>query len=488
MHKFSVLNKFVYILFGLLVLSTLIFFHVRGITYFDEGYILNSALRSAHGQIPYRDFDMVYTPFSFLFTAVFLQMFGESVLAGRLAALSISLFSIGAIYLLLSLFTNNRFIIFTTILFYLSWGPTHINFPWPTMFALCFLLYAAYFYLLGILRSTHTFFFFAGILTVLVFLSKQNFGGGALLVFTTAFLFLNITDKKEKFFSYIAGIIALATGYLLFLLATSSLLPFLQNMYLYTLQRVFVDKSLETPFIYEGSFFARIAKTLFYTSPLVVALAALRVIPKQKKVFVILPILTGMFYILGIRPTTDYVHVVALLAMSSISVAILLTFIKEKVVRYLFCAFVILMTVLGFYTAYFKGYYQWEQPLSKATTYVSYERAQIFLNAQKDDELKKLVTFIQSRTKSDDYIFINAYEPMVYFLSGRKNPTPYDLISINQLPLSYQQNIIFRLQEQNVRFVLMHDLHRNENSIVANYIRKNYKNTKNIGGFIVYEK
>ncbi len=51
-------KHFSYILSILLFLIILIFFHFRGVIFYDEGYILNSALRVAHGEVPYRDFDV----------------------------------------------------------------------------------------------------------------------------------------------------------------------------------------------------------------------------------------------------------------------------------------------------------------------------------------------------------------------------------------------------------------------------------------------
>src|SRR6266571_1517587 len=104
-------KQFGYILSILLFLIILVFFHFRGVIFYDEGYILNSALRVAHGEVPYRDFDVNYTPFSFLIVTVFFKLFGESVFAGRLAALTVSLFSLFALFKILQLITKNNLLI-----------------------------------------------------------------------------------------------------------------------------------------------------------------------------------------------------------------------------------------------------------------------------------------------------------------------------------------------------------------------------------------
>src|SRR5712692_434239 len=150
-------------LFSIVFLIILVFFHFRGVIFYDEGYILNSALRVAHGEVPYRDFDVNYTPISFLTTAVFLKMFGESVFAGRLAALTVSVFSLFALFKILQLITKNKLFIVLCLLFFTAWGSAHINFPWSTMFAACFLFYTTFFYMQGIIQENRKYFYIAGI-------------------------------------------------------------------------------------------------------------------------------------------------------------------------------------------------------------------------------------------------------------------------------------------------------------------------------------
>ena len=53
------MKKYVFIiLFSFLVL---IFFFNRGFAYYDEGFILHAAQRVLQGEIPYKDFDLIYT-------------------------------------------------------------------------------------------------------------------------------------------------------------------------------------------------------------------------------------------------------------------------------------------------------------------------------------------------------------------------------------------------------------------------------------------
>jgi hypothetical protein len=482
------LQRFPIIFSAAIVLILLIFFHFRGLTYFDEGYILNSALRTAQGQIPYKDFDMVYTPLSYVITAGFLTVFGESVFVGRIAALTLSVSSLYAIYSILKLFANNGRLIFGTLLFFIAWGPTHINFPWPTMFAICFFLYALLFYTYGLERKSGRYFFLAGVMTVLTFLSKQNFGAGTFMVLSVMFFIIGFENRKKLFLNYLYGISFTSGLFILILFLTNSFLPFLQNMYLYTLKRVFVDKSLETPFLYEGSLFIKFIKLLFYTSPLFIAIVAFFAVLNSNRKLIILPIATAMFYILGIRPTTDYVHVVSLLAIACIPFAIIITYLKNKILKYVSVGVFIFLIILGFYTAHYKGYYQWEAQLKDNTSFVTHPRVQVYLTDQQSQETNMLINYIQQNTTKEDYIFVNYYAPLIYFITDRKNPTAYDLISTNQLPLTYQMKIIDTVIEKNVTLIISHELNKNDTGIISDYVKKKYKVKKIIGPYIIYEK
>lgn len=49
----------------------------------DEGVVLQAAWRIASGQIPYKDFDLFYTPGSMLFTAAWFKLFGATIESAR---------------------------------------------------------------------------------------------------------------------------------------------------------------------------------------------------------------------------------------------------------------------------------------------------------------------------------------------------------------------------------------------------------------------
>lgn len=58
------------------------------------------ALRICKGEVPYKDFFIPYTPFSFYFLALFYKIFGASILTGRIVAIFLSFIFLIGIYLL----------------------------------------------------------------------------------------------------------------------------------------------------------------------------------------------------------------------------------------------------------------------------------------------------------------------------------------------------------------------------------------------------
>src|SRR3989338_8150205 len=97
-----------YVLLGILIIIILFFFFNRGFAYYDEGFILHAAQRVLQGEVPYRDFDLIYTPGSVYLTAAAFKLLGESILTGRILMLLVSWLTGYLVYLICVKATNNR--------------------------------------------------------------------------------------------------------------------------------------------------------------------------------------------------------------------------------------------------------------------------------------------------------------------------------------------------------------------------------------------
>lgn len=477
--------QFLFLLFSIVILPLLIYMHTRGLVYSDEGYILNSAQRVLDGQIPYRDFHFVYTPGAIYVTVLSFILFGQSILAERVMSIALSLSTLFIIFLLLKSITKKYTLIFSGLLAYAVWGPMHINFLLPVMLAIFTGIFNCYFLLIGIDKKKSIFYFFAGVTTVITFLFKQNFGIGILL--SSLFFFYLLEQKRTKKLSlYICGIIVASIVFIAYLVATHSLFAFVDDFKVYTLQRIVIDKTLDTPFIYSHGLINTVSKTILYTLPFLASLVAGLYALKYKKKYFFLAIFSCVYYVLGIRPTTDYVHLVPLLAVAGIPLVLISELSQTTLVKKISVIILAMFILLGLYTAFFKGYYRWEEPLIRQNYFSNNSRVRIWISKPDLMETEELLNYLGNKIKKGDYIFINNYNPMLYFMSGYRNPTKFDLLSFSKTDLPHKDEIIKDLKTKGVEIILTYS--SSSGMYLGDYIIKNYKMTKKVNDLIIWER
>lgn len=483
-----------YVLVILFSLVILFFFFNRGFAYYDEGFILHAAQRITAGEIPYRDFDFIYTPGTIFLVALVFKLFGESILVGRVLTMLIAILTALLIYFVTNRITKSKLLSFFSMFVYLSWGPTHINFPWPTLFAFSAVLLAAFF--------LETNVFISGVLVFTTFALKQNLG---MAVFLSSLLSLIIVEKAKikSLFVLVLGVFLAFAVFLIYLLLTKSTKSFIDNIYLYTIKTVILDQAFATDF-------PKGLKSLIYLFPGFVSLTSLIFVYRNKKKYIHLPLFILFFYLFGIKPTTDYPHLSILMAMTGIPLAIILgnattildALRKSWVTRMTLYWFVqnlfntivygsaLLLIFLGFYTALFKNYYRWDSPLIKQTYPVADPRAGILVDQKFNRVIPGVLTFISGKSKKSDPIFVFYNAAMIYFLSERKNPTRYVNFSPDlSLGESREKDVINSLREKNVKIVLTHEPpDRWGNPLITKFILKNYQKKKEIFEFSLWEK
>ena len=316
--------KFIFALIWILIFVILANFHLRGITPYDEGQILNAAQKILDGQLPYRDFQFFYTPGTILSLAVVFKLFGASVLAERLFALSVSLISVILVFKISKFFTKDLFISYLSVFSFVFWGPAIVNFIWPVMICIMFGLLSTFLLIKYLNEKNLNLLFFAGFTSCMVFIFKQNFGA-VFLLSSLVFLFLMPNSRNRRVLkTYLAGYLLSFFSFFIYLAATGSLQTFVEEMYLITYSKILKEGMLATPFIYGGVWYVKLIRTFLYLFPLIIAAFAVKIGYKKNKEALILPLFTGGFYLAGIRPTTDLVHLAPLIAISSLSIIILL--------------------------------------------------------------------------------------------------------------------------------------------------------------------
>lgn len=464
-------------LFFFLVFLSLFYLHTRGIFYPDEGYMLHTTTRIMAGQVPYRDFDFVYTPLSPLFAILPFFFFGQSIFVARMTAMLVSLATVFVFFHTAKLLTKRFLLQIMPICIYIAWGPAHINFLWPTMVAVLFGIANSYAFLKTGFSKSGVWPFLAGVFAMCVVLSKQNLG---LAVIASGFLFLffcKTIRKKRIWILFTAGLLSVILLFAFWLFVTHSASSFLANFYLHILRKIVVEGTINTPLLYGSSVYSH-GKLLFYFSPFILSIYATYLSFRHNRKYLILPLFSSSIFLAGFRPVTDYVHLSPLLSLSGLPLLVILLFRKKTI--WVSSLYVLGLLTLGVLMPFFVAYYRWSEPLIRQNYFISDSRVNIWVDRKYSQEIPLLRSTINTISKTGEPIYINYYAPMLYFLLDRKNGTRYDYISANAVTLADQKNLIKDLEKNHVRIIITHDLARTDKSIVAKYIEKKYTLVKKI--------
>lgn len=486
-----------YLIIFFVSLIVLLFFFNRGFAYYDEGFILHAAQRVARGEIVYKDFDFIYTPGAIFLLAAVFKLFGESILIGRILILVVGTLTATFIYYICFKLSKNKLISFLALLIYLSWGPSHINFPWPTIFAFSFGLLATY--LTGINPV------FSGVFVVVTMLLKQNFGIGVLLSSLLSLMLINKQRKFQKIILFGTGLSAASLVFIFYLFLTDSLKNFLDNILFTNIRVILIDKALSTGFP-SG------LKSLIYLCPGIISLLAVFVAFKQQSKNIIYPLFTLFFYLFGIRPTTDYPHLTILLASTGIPLTVIylfstrildalqkasltrMTFALSEVERSFWLAqnlvkaLFLIIIFFGIYTSLWKNYYKWDSPLIKQNYYISHSRVRIFVDQKFKTVIPEITDFVEQKTKKGDYSFVFYNASMFNFLTDRQNPTRYINFSPDlSLGEKREREVINNLKEMKVKLIVTHEPpERWGNPLITDFILKKYQKKKDFFEFSLW--
>lgn len=471
-----------------LVLSSaliLLGFFNRGFAYYDEGFILHAAQRVLQGGLPYRDFDLIYTPGTVFLTAAAFRILGESILTGRILALITSLLTGYLIFQVCQRATKNNLGSFLAVLLYLAWGPAHINFPWPSMLALTAGLLTIHILsktLMGSLDSKKSSLGMTnvGFMTFATFLMKQNFGLAVFLSFILGLGLIRRLRQMRNFLNYLLGFVIGLLAFFIYLISTNSLSGFIDNFYFYTIKKIFLEGVA-------GSAFPTGIKGLLYLFPGLISLASIYIAYKRQRKYIFLPLFTFFFYLFGIRPTTDFVHLTTLMSLAGLPLVLLLQ--NTGKYKYLVYTSLLLIMGLGFYTALFKNYYRWDSPLVRQNYFIRDPRAKIFVDQKFNQIIPEIISEIKKNSTDNDYIFIFPNAPMFYFLTERKNPTRYLNLPLGLHTARQEREAVDDLRQSRVRIILTNETSRDwRYPLISDYILKNFRKKKEIFEFILWEK
>jgi 4-amino-4-deoxy-L-arabinose transferase-like glycosyltransferase/sporulation protein YlmC with PRC-barrel domain len=487
--KFYILPQ-KYVRYGtfLLILLSLLFTFNRGIMLHDEGYILQAAERVLSGEKLYKDILITYTPGSVYSTAFTFWILGESIQSARILALVISISAVFVLFKIIRFITlgNIPLIGFLVLMIFVTFGPMHINFSWPVMY--CILFGLLNLYLMYLIRENpkRLYFLFLGVTVAMAMLFKQNFG---LALAVQTFLFLLILQRTIRNIINVgvgtALPIVLWISYLILTNTFSYALDNFSGTFFYNIVIRGVDA---TPFIYKDSLIPMVARSILYLLPAIVSILVLFKCYRAKSYYWTAVSLCLLYYIVGIRPATDYVHLVPLMALIGLPLLVLYKLYDTPIVKYSLTIFALLLILLGVYTALFKGYYRWESPLIDHRHFFSHPRVNIFVDGKYSQQLPEVLRIIDQNSKPEDYVYIDYYAFSLQFISNRNNPTPLIYLSPTAMDQESRRIIIASLEKKEVPLAITHEHHSDETSQVYKYIDIHYNQIHKVGDYIIWKR
>ncbi len=339
------------------------------------------------------------------------------------------------------------------------------------MFALLCGITTCIFVIKAVDKKSDYYFILTGVATIMTFLSKQNFGMALLLaLFFYALLYKPIRKVRYVFY-FVTGMLICILPVLVYFLATNTLTDFFRDMYFFMIEKTVIMDLQKTPIIYPGPLPYQIIKTLFYLSPLLLSFLATMLCFKTNKKLIILPLFCIFFYLFGIRPTTDYTHLMPLLSITGIPLALIMT-MKKNFMRYGAIIAALALIGVGSYDLLFRNYYRWDEPILTHSYPSPNPRLSIWTSKKAADTLAHITPIINAYSKPKDFLFIYSYAPLYYLILDRRNPTRFDFFP--PLTRNDKIEIITSLKKKNVPLILTLQPLETDKSAISEFIKRHY--------------
>ena len=205
-NKKDLTNFFSLMALLFVVVTTLLNFN-QGVEFLDEGVLNMGAWRISQGEVPYRDFFIPSTPFSFYLLGFLYKIFGVSVLTGRVAAIFLSAALIFSIYLLSNKIISKPLFSSIPIIIMTQAGMSMWHFMSHHWLGNLFTVLSLYFLILFLENQKSRFIFLSGFFAGFCFITISDQGIYNIVFFLAALLIF----KKDKFnfntfFSFLKGV------------------------------------------------------------------------------------------------------------------------------------------------------------------------------------------------------------------------------------------------------------------------------------------
>lgn len=473
----------------------------------DELWNYSFSNNIADGLIPYKDFNLVQTPFLFMVTSLFLKFIFNGLIVTRLLGTVLAVAILVMIYMVLNKLINNKYLnVFITLLFCICMIPfftLDYNFL-VLLFALIILNYELKSKDEKVLKLNIKKDFLIGILAGLAIITKQSTG----LLVAVAYVGYKWLAIRSKDDFRLAFKISLSRGlgvlvpiiiFFIYLFATNSFNDFLSFC-------VFGVSEFSNSISYfrllkEPQYDINI-KILAVMVPIVIIYAIIYLVKNYKFTSIedknILKLLVfGLASFIVVYPISDDIHFligsVILILLSIYMVKIDFPFKREETLKnmqklvicfaYIICA--VLIVIAGY------NYYKYIINDEKNHDLKHYNG--IIVNKNLATNMKNLDDYIEKEKSDGNTVYIVSADACAYNIPGDRYNKYFDLLLKGNLGKNGVENVIKTIQEasDNSYFLVPKEeygLNWQTPMEVINYIRENYEKIDSVYMFDVYNK
>lgn len=536
---FNALHPFIVaiILFFILFLIPFSVYNLTG-TYgnLDLSEYINNPVRILNGELPYRDFWLIFPIGEVLFPALIYLLFNQSVNALLIASLVISSL-IGVFSFMLGKYICKSNLLSIIIAFFVFFIGVPVSYVGPTynhMYIL-FLILGFYLFLRYMDNEKILFLLFSGIAIGLSFLFRFYEVGAALLAIIISLIILHKRDKTTtsyllKSLTYlIIGIVAI-TGPILIIFhdilgkminevsfesvshGTSMNLSYFTKPTAAFNEIQWINGNINTQVKALFHFIKFFSISLLYILPFIVTAISLwylirQKINKRERSIILLFLLWGILTFPKALGRSDLGH----LSASLTPIIILFIFLLNKciddvksdssktklLVKY---GLITITIVLLFQPAmYIKNTLNDSQKASFPV--ITKYGTLLFSNKDDAHDINMVIKYINSHTVEGEYIFVTpALAPPFYALTKRRNSTYYDsLIDLVSRPSNEkQERICSDLIEKETKLIIHNDNWGFDGNsrfsyiktcgLLQNFIRTKYNLVETYGTYDIYQK
>ncbi len=510
-----------FLIAGIICCSVLYFFSCLryGINLLDEGYLLDPVTRVLNGQVPYRDFFHQYPPGRFYLFAFLFKIFEPGILLTRVVWITVITSSLVLMYLLGRKLMSRGYALIPPLLYLLAPG------PWQkSLFVFFILLNTLIAASLATGRYSKKRVVWIGFLTGFTFLFRQDVGVYAFIVYTASLL-LSDSSPKDGVRALVllgAGALVPVLGAAAFFLSKGALIDFISQV-LFAGAEGARKNSLPFPPLFPllprslADLFEIPSRLAFYLPPVIMvitatyAVAGIRIrgrLDQTRKILLVLVVMSFLAFRLNLLRT----HVLHLFQVVPIP-SILFVFLTYRFINRLDRAGDRLLVILSRLTfaglilssglfLLKLGHFPFPNSIMvriRQDTPVKVGKDILYLNKFRADNLSRLTDYVKTTVREGEPILCIPDIPILYFMTGRQNPTRYELFRPGRFKdESSQIESIRALEEAPVKLVVF-NLEQIDDGrprrrlsghapLIADYLVRNFVPTARFGSFQVLER